>query len=328
MGVIYGSVYTLLGCRPNTCMSVISNSCTTGGVLATIMFTIKDEKNFLDFYFASIYNKLEADALLFNRKLPHAGLVGSENENAIAEVIREFLPVRFGVEVSGLVIDRHGNTSKQCDIIIYDAERFPKYFRKVFPVELTYGVIEVKTSMSKKEADAALQNLRSINELDFRPVLTNYWITRTSQENIHHSPPFAAIFAYRTQSDTFETFAKWFSWQFLHQGIKLKDKAPQYPEIRTLTIGALDQGLIKMESTNGYITRHAAISTRGHLERGFPGKVKGTKCIIDPAKSLFFFLERLWVNLSDHHLHPGFDIRSYMSPVMDSAVIVRDLEEE
>ena len=129
--------------------------------------------NFLDHYFSSIYTKLEADALLYNRKLPHTGLIGSENEGAIASVLREFLPVRFGLEVNGLVIDRHGNTSKQCDIVIYDAKRFPTYFRKVFPIELTYGVIEVKTSISKQDAELALQNLESINNLDFRPLLTN-----------------------------------------------------------------------------------------------------------------------------------------------------------
>lgn len=54
-----------------------------------------DERNFLDHYFSSIYNKLEADALLFNRKIPHAGLLGAENENALAGVLREFLPVKY-----------------------------------------------------------------------------------------------------------------------------------------------------------------------------------------------------------------------------------------
>src|SRR5687768_6886946 len=85
------------------------------------------EKNLLDHYFGAVYNKLEADALLFNRKLPHAGLAGAENENALAALLRDFLPPRFGVEVSGIVIDRHGGESRQSDIIIYDASTFPKY---------------------------------------------------------------------------------------------------------------------------------------------------------------------------------------------------------
>src|SRR5437868_7392359 len=88
---------------------------------------ISEDRNFLDHYFASVYNKLEADALLFNRRLPHAGLVGSENENAIADVITDFLPANFGVEVNAIVIDRFGRTSRQADIVIYDANQ-PRFF--------------------------------------------------------------------------------------------------------------------------------------------------------------------------------------------------------
>ena len=51
----------------------------------------------LNTYFRSVYNKLEADALLFNRRLPHEGLKGSENEQALAAVLRDFLPGGYGV---------------------------------------------------------------------------------------------------------------------------------------------------------------------------------------------------------------------------------------
>jgi hypothetical protein len=130
-----------------------------------------EDRNFLDHYFASVYNKLEADALLFNRELPHAGLVGSENENAIAEVIRQFLPSKYGVEVNALVIDRFGKVSRQADIVIFDAERQASFFRKVYPIEIVYAVIEVKTSMSSTEAKSAMDNLASISDLEFRPAL-------------------------------------------------------------------------------------------------------------------------------------------------------------
>lgn len=201
-----------------------------------------EDRNFLDHYFSSIYNKLEADALLFNRKLPHAGLVGSENEIAIAGIIREFLPPRFGVEVNALIIDRHGKVSKQADIVIYDAERQASFFRKVYPVEIVYAVIEVKTSMSSTEAKVALENLVSVSDLEFRPALTPYWETKTREEQIHHYPPALYAFAYRTDCQSFETFARWFDWQYLFRGVKLRDAAPKYPEIRVIRACALDQG--------------------------------------------------------------------------------------
>jgi hypothetical protein len=118
------------------------------------------ERNLLDHYFAKVHNKLDADALLFNRQLPHSGLVGTGNEQAIGDVLREFLPMRFGIEVNAMVIDRFGKTSKQADIVIYDTHNQANFLRKVFPVEMVYAVIEVKTSMSSTEASSALENLK------------------------------------------------------------------------------------------------------------------------------------------------------------------------
>jgi len=281
-----------------------------------------DAPNFLDHYFANVYNKLEADALLYNRELPHSGLVGSENEQAIAGVLREFLPPRFGVEVNALVIDRFGNVSRQADIVIFDAERQPNFFRKVYPVETVYAVIEVKTSLTSSEATVTLENLASVSELEFRPALTPYWETRTKQEEIHHSPPALYSFAYRTDCQSFETYARWFDWQFLHRGVKLRAKAPRYPEIRVIRACALDQGVIHMESTNGYVQRWVAMATDAGTTRAFSTTVQGERIPVDPAKALFMFLHRLWVDLDHHSLHPGFDIRSYMSTVLGTVIEV------
>lgn len=281
------------------------------------------EPNFLDHYFVSIYNKLEADALLFNRTLPHAGLVGAENENAIAAVIRQFLPTKFGVEINALVIDRLGKVSRQADIVIYDAAQ-ASFFRKVYPVEIVYAVIEVKTSMSATEAKASLENLSSVSKLEFRPALTPYWEARTIEQQIHHSPPALYAFAYRTDCCSFETFARWFDKEYLHVGVKLRDNAPTYPEIRIIRICALDQGVIHMESTNGFVQRWVATSDNPTVTREFTTTIQGQPIQVDPAKALFMFLQRLWFDLQTHKLHPGFDIRSYMSAVLDTVIEVRD----
>ncbi len=281
-----------------------------------------EDRNFLDHYFSSVYNKLEADALLFNRKLPHSGLVGSENENAIADVIRQFLPPRFGVEVNALVIDRFGKVSRQADIVIYDAERQASFFRKVYPVEIVYAVIEVKTSMSSSEAKAALDNLASVSELEFRPALTLYWETKTRAQEIHYNPPALYVFSYRTDCQSFETFARWFDWQFLFRGVTLRDAAPRYPEIRVIRVCSLDQGVIHMESTNGYVQRFVAVATDAGVTRAFNTTVQGQPVLVDPAKSLFMFLQRLWFDLETHKLHPGFEIRSYMSAVLGTVLEV------
>jgi hypothetical protein len=278
-------------------------------------------RNFLDHYLASVYNKLEADALLFNRRLPHAGLIGSQNEQAIGSLIRQVLPPQFGVEVDAIVIDRFGNTSRQADIVIYDATR-PQFFRKVFPVELTYAVIEVKTSLASQDAISAIENLASVNRLNFCPELTMAWQHRTQTEKVRHSPPACFVFAFRTACASFETFARWFPFSFFNEGMPLETAGSGYPEIRVFRAAALDQGTVCMESSNGYIERQLAIAADTKSERIFNKTFAGRPVAIDPAKALFLFLLRLWFDLENHKLHPGFDIRSYASGVLGTVIRV------
>lgn len=71
----------------------------------------KVDKEFLNRYFQNVYSKLEADALLFNRKLPDEGLKGSGNEQRLADMLRDFLPAKYGVEVNVLIVDREGSVN-------------------------------------------------------------------------------------------------------------------------------------------------------------------------------------------------------------------------
>ncbi|MGC3664122.1 hypothetical protein, partial [Pseudomonas aeruginosa] len=82
--------------------------------------------------------------------------------------------------------------------------------------------------------------------------LTPYSETKTREEQIHHYPPALYAFAYRTDCQSFETFARWFDWLYLFRGVKLRDAAPKYPENRVIRPCALDQGVIHMPSSNGY----------------------------------------------------------------------------
>jgi hypothetical protein len=110
----------------------------------------------------------------------------------------------------------------------------------------------------------------------------------------------------------------------LSRGVKLADAAPIHPEIRTLTVAALDQGIIRMESANGTVQRFLAEAVDSGVTRAFEKTLDGKPVQIDPAKALFLFLHRLWSNLETHALHPGFDIRSYMSTVLGTVISVPD----
>lgn len=284
------------------------------------------EPNFLQAYFLNVYRKLEADALLYNRRLPHRGLAGAENEHALAGILRDFLPPQYGIETSGIVIDRHGRRSRQCDIIIYDAITFPRYFRKVYPAEVVYGTIEVKTSLTSSEAAGALTNLESVAALEFRPELTPFWRTRTAEDGLRRSPPFGVVFGYSAVSTSYETFSSWFPHQAVLEGIPLVLNPPAR-EVRVFLACSLDKGIIKMGSSDGHVVRWIPTYEEPEPDsRSVPITIGSNSLHVDPVKALFLFLESLWQVLSSARIHPGFDIRSYMGNALGIVVDANDYE--
>lgn len=274
------------------------------------------DKKFLNRFFRSVYNKLEADALLFNRRLPHEGLKGSENEKALADVLRDFLPTTYGVESNVLIIDRNGISSRQCDIVIYDNVQFPRYFRKVYPIEIVYAVIEVKTQLTKQQVDYAKENETALRKLDFSPLLTPYWQTRTENEKIRHASPVHCIFGYRSSTDDFGTFSGWFS--DLPTKTNSGDNKPGQFIMNPFIACALDKGVIF--SDGGMVSRWLAVAEEKNNERNFLATGDARSFEVDPAKSLLLFLELLWTRLEQSPRHPGFDIRSYMDQDIGSFI--------
>jgi len=277
----------------------------------------KPDKIFLDLYFKSVYDKLEADALLFNRELPHEGLKGSENEQALADILKSFLPPRYGVESNVLIIDRNGSVSRQCDIVVYNAEKFPRYFRKVYPIEIVYAIVEVKTSLTKQQVDIALENEAALRALEFYPMLTNYWQTKTKTDSISHVPPVHCIFGYRSETKNFGTFISWFD--KLPSCSKQKDSLQQGASFNHFIASSLDKGIVYCRG-DSHVPRWLAIAEEKDNERNFPVIADGQNLEVDPAKTLLFFLETLWTMVEQSPRHPGFDIRSYMNRDLSSYI--------
>ena len=273
------------------------------------------DNKFLNRYFRTVYNKLEADALLFNQRLPHEGLKGSENEKALTDILRDFLPSKYGVESNVLVIDRNGESSRQSDIVIYDVA-FPRYFRKVYPIETVYAVIEVKTQLTKQQVDIALENEAALRLLSFYPLLVPYWETQTKTKKIPHAPPVHCIFGYRSATDNFGTFLKWFSKLPTSSG---PQDAPYHPAFNHFIACSLDKGITFCRG-DGYVPRWLAIAKENDNERNFNVTADGHSLQVDPAKVLFLFLETLWTMLEQSPRHPGFDVRSYMDHDLGSLI--------
>ena len=84
---------------------------------------------------------------------------GLSNEEIIRSLLREFLPKTYGV-AKGKVANSLGKSSRQSDIIVYDALRCPNLFidrnrNQVLPVEGVYAVIEVKTELNHSKLKGA-----------------------------------------------------------------------------------------------------------------------------------------------------------------------------
>lgn len=87
----------------------------------------------------------------------HSGDKGENREEFLMDFLKNHLPKRYGV-TKGEVITKEGLRSHAIDIIIYDAVNCPILYSgktSILPVEGVYGIIEVKSSLSKSEFEDA-----------------------------------------------------------------------------------------------------------------------------------------------------------------------------
>src|SRR5947208_3181720 len=117
------------------------------------------DDNIIDRYYQGIYQQLHAEVNFINTLFHHQGIKGEGNEFVLRELLTKFIPKRYGV-CTVVVIDRLGQQSKQCDIIIYDTFLYPSLLSlasvHLFPVDIVYATIEVKTTLDSDEAKTAL----------------------------------------------------------------------------------------------------------------------------------------------------------------------------
>jgi hypothetical protein len=126
-------------------------------------------KEILENYYKGIYDIVQTEVNSINSLFLHQGVKGEGNENVLRDLLIKFLPKRFGID-TGIIIDKDGNPSKQIDIIIYDNYNNPRILGltsvKMFPVDIVYAVIEVKTQLTKQQSVKAIENIKSVRKLN------------------------------------------------------------------------------------------------------------------------------------------------------------------
>lgn len=96
---------------------------------------------------------------------------GDEFEIAICDIIRDFLPSKYGV-CRGFVVNSLGEKAGD-DIIIYDRERFPTLRllkedlsrKEHIPIEAVYAYIEAKHTLDKNTIHKSLDQIKDVKTI-------------------------------------------------------------------------------------------------------------------------------------------------------------------
>ena len=121
---------------------------------------------------------LKTNSNILNAKLEssrlydHNGMKGTCREEDLINVIRDCIPECYGMR-AGQIFSQNDKISKQIDVVIFD-NIFSNYFKKdssayLFPCESIYGSIEVKSMLDKESFNQAIENIKSVRELDREP---------------------------------------------------------------------------------------------------------------------------------------------------------------
>ncbi|MDE0002437.1 MAG: hypothetical protein OXQ29_07060 [Rhodospirillaceae bacterium] len=98
------------------------------------------------------------------------GLIGSARETPTRKRLEHLLPAGIAVG-SGCVIDSHGGTSRQMDIVLYERHLCPEYLvnddpaTAYYPCEGVIAVGEIKSRMASADLEDAFAKIASVKQL-------------------------------------------------------------------------------------------------------------------------------------------------------------------
>jgi hypothetical protein len=123
----------------------------------------------LDEIFDEVAKQMRLDFEKARKATKHPGLKGQAIEETFRTFLRSYLPKFLDIS-TGILVDSHGESSKQLDVILSDATQTPIFFQsgdmRVIPIECAYAVIEVKAHLGLKELDHTFENMKSVRVLD------------------------------------------------------------------------------------------------------------------------------------------------------------------
>lgn len=171
----------------------------------------------------------------------HAGDKGDNREHILRDFLAAHLPRKYGV-TKGEIVTRTGQRSHSADIIIYDALNTPILYSErtaIVPIECVYGLIEVKSALSKAEFVGAARQLEAFKRLaprDLGVIETRQYVT------VHRaSRPFGIVLGFDLAGNSLESLSR--NWQELNAEIHDVNYFVNF-------ISVLGEGLLRFEKVN------------------------------------------------------------------------------
>jgi Domain of unknown function (DUF6602) len=119
-------------------------------------------------HYAGLTDRMLSEIRTTSSRMTHDGEMGRNNELVLADVLNKTLPRRYSVS-TGKVVAVGGVESDQMDLIVHDRVHTPALIDarawSLVPVETTYAVVAVKTTLTKPELRDAMAAIASARKL-------------------------------------------------------------------------------------------------------------------------------------------------------------------
>ena len=221
----------------------------------------------------------------------HRGDKGEYRERIVREFLRPYLPECYGLG-RGEVFSANGESSRQIDIVIYDAIFSSVLMNdensQLFPCESVFGSIEVKTELTGETLEQGVENIVSLKKLEreasnmldilpFRRIGVGEGLTYDATKRNHY---LGVIFAYKGLE--FQTAV-----EYLEEQSNDSKKRMMLPDF-----------VFNLE--RGYMVSRYKTEDGGRVPSGYGEEYAGYTHVIlgKDTLPLFYFTVNTWLNIS------------------------------
>lgn len=119
----------------------------------------------------AVSKDMESQVANIRAAFTHPGTKGGSAEATIRRFFEEYYPASVGV-AHGQIVDAKGNSSRQHDVILYDATKTPILYTdkeqstRLVPVEGVIAVIESKMTMKLSDLEPTVESAKTLKSLE------------------------------------------------------------------------------------------------------------------------------------------------------------------